>query len=500
MMVKGVAAAAAVVMLAVLAGSARADSWTVLPESAGTSVVSSADVPNASGSLVLPPDWTARASSERALSLEQLAALWRGAGAAYGIPWQVLASINKIESNFGRNMGPSSAGAVGWMQFMPDTWLRWGMDADGDGIADPWNPSDAVYAAARYLAAAGGRLDIPRAIFAYNHADWYVRQVLELARFYGGVGSGEVAFNLDRLQLALEDAQKSVAAVNEKLVATLQKKRRLARRESSLLARAQASRLLSDALALRKRAGQVGVRVDAAAARARRLASTLAAARKDLQAARARTRGAAFTFGGRTLFGTASYSGDYVFPVGGGPAVVSVGRTHHDYPAADIAAPMGSPLYALASGLVRRAWATSEGRCGIGFTMDTEDGQTWTYCHLSYLEPTVGAGTLLAAGQPVGLVGSTGHSTGPHLHLQLNPTNAYPQDQDWFQSFAGLAFSWQDEVPSTRTLAMSLFRPPVFMVEETAPVFAVVPSSSVEFVVSSSGEVDEPVLFTRTGG
>ena len=64
----------------------------------------------------------------------------------------MLAAINKIESNFGRNMGPSSAGAIGWMQFMPSTWLRWGVDANGDGVADPWNAYDAVFSAARYLA------------------------------------------------------------------------------------------------------------------------------------------------------------------------------------------------------------------------------------------------------------------------------------------------------------------------------------------------------------
>ena len=98
------------------------------------------------------------------LSYPQLLALWQRAGAAYGIPWQVLASINKVESNFGRNMGPSSAGAIGWMQFMPSTWLRWGVDANGDGVADPWNPTDAIFSAARYLAAAGG--DEPTSIAA----------------------------------------------------------------------------------------------------------------------------------------------------------------------------------------------------------------------------------------------------------------------------------------------------------------------------------------------
>jgi len=81
-------------------------------------------------------------------------------------------------------MGPSSAGDVGWMQFMPDTWLRWGVDADGDGTADPWNATDAVFSAARYLAAAGAGTDLRRAIFAYNHADWYVDDVLRLASSY----------------------------------------------------------------------------------------------------------------------------------------------------------------------------------------------------------------------------------------------------------------------------------------------------------------------------
>ena len=135
-----------------------------------------------------------------------------------------------------------------------------------------------------------------------------------------------------------------------------------------------------------------------------------------------------------------------MFPVGGGPSVVSVAADHHDYPAADIAAPSGSPLYALAEGIVVKSW-TYDSRCGIGFTMRSADGLVWTYCHLAYLEPTVRAGEPLEAGQPVGLVGSTGHSTGPHLHLQLQPPTLHPQHQAWFQSFAGTAFTWQGDAP-----------------------------------------------------
>jgi hypothetical protein len=125
---------------------------------------------------------------------KNLLQLWQSAGATYGVPWQVLAAINKIESNFGRNMGPSSAGAIGWMQFMPSTWAKYGMDANGDGVADPYNAADAIYSAARYLAAAGATTNLPRAIFAYNHAQWYVDQVLQLASLFGDSSASGLAF------------------------------------------------------------------------------------------------------------------------------------------------------------------------------------------------------------------------------------------------------------------------------------------------------------------
>ena len=98
----------------------------------------------------------------------------------------VLAAINKIESDFGRNLGPSSAGAVGWMQFMPATWATYGVDGDHDGRRDPNDPADAIPAAAGYLKAGGAPGDWYAAVFAYNHADWYVREVLDLADRYQG--------------------------------------------------------------------------------------------------------------------------------------------------------------------------------------------------------------------------------------------------------------------------------------------------------------------------
>lgn len=105
-----------------------------------------------------------------------------------GLSWTVLAAIGQIESGDGQNDGPSSAGALGPMQFMPSTWARWGIDGFGEtGTPDIMNPYDAVPAAADYLCAAGGGTPatLSTAIFAYNHAQWYVDEVLALAHEYG---------------------------------------------------------------------------------------------------------------------------------------------------------------------------------------------------------------------------------------------------------------------------------------------------------------------------
>ena len=113
--------------------------------------------------------------------------IYQAAGMQYGIRWEILAAINEIETDYGRNLNISSAGAVGWMQFMPATWDMYGVDANGDGVKDPFNPVDAIFAAARYLRAAGGDQDVRRAVFAYNHANWYVDSVLMRAQIIGGL-------------------------------------------------------------------------------------------------------------------------------------------------------------------------------------------------------------------------------------------------------------------------------------------------------------------------
>jgi murein DD-endopeptidase MepM/ murein hydrolase activator NlpD len=113
--------------------------------------------------------------------------IYQAAGIEYGVRWEVLAAINEIETDYGRNLNVSTAGAVGWMQFLPSTWKQYGVDANEDGRKDPYNPVDAIFAAARYLKAAGASDDLRRAIFAYNHADWYVDSVVLRARLLGGL-------------------------------------------------------------------------------------------------------------------------------------------------------------------------------------------------------------------------------------------------------------------------------------------------------------------------
>jgi hypothetical protein len=123
----------------------------------------------------------------------RLAPIYRQAAQSYDLGERgpaILAAINWVETDFGSNMGTSSAGAVGWMQFLPGTWASYGVDANGDGRKDPSDPWDAIFAAARYLRASGAPGDWQGAIFSYNHAGWYVEKVERAAaRFAGAAGA-----------------------------------------------------------------------------------------------------------------------------------------------------------------------------------------------------------------------------------------------------------------------------------------------------------------------
>ncbi len=118
---------------------------------------------------------------------QYLIPIYRAAGRRYHVPWQLLAAINRMETDYGRDLSVSSAGAIGWMQFEPGTWEEYGVAVDRHdkvvrGRGNPYNPRDAIFAAARYLRASGATRNVPRAVFAYNHADWYVTQVLSIAQ------------------------------------------------------------------------------------------------------------------------------------------------------------------------------------------------------------------------------------------------------------------------------------------------------------------------------
>jgi len=110
-----------------------------------------------------------------------------------GLRWTLLAAVGQVESGHGRNQGPSSAGAIGPMQFMPGTFRRYAVDGDHDGVADPWDAEDAVWTAARYLCATGARGGTPQgthdALFAYNRAEWYVQLVLATERAIAAAGA-----------------------------------------------------------------------------------------------------------------------------------------------------------------------------------------------------------------------------------------------------------------------------------------------------------------------
>jgi cell wall-associated NlpC family hydrolase len=253
-----------------LSSTAAADTFRVAHPHTGGSAGSAAFAPS-DGAVAFT-----QGQSGGPMSFAALRGIWQAAGNTYGIPWEVLGAINKVETNFGQNLGPSSAGAVGWMQFMPSTWARWGIDANGDGVADPNNPTDAIFSAARYLAGCGGQFDITRAVYCYNHATWYVNEVMGLAALYGGVG-GSGLFAVD-LQPQIATARAVIAISKTQFAAARAQAQTLAQTQRRFLRAATTAHLLSSQLEAQKRAALLSVRRSAADARAARLRRQLRSA------------------------------------------------------------------------------------------------------------------------------------------------------------------------------------------------------------------------------
>ena len=294
------------------------------------------------------PELLGAPAQPQQLTYDQLLAIWQGSRRRpTAIPWQVLAAINKVESNFGRNMGPSSAGAIGWMQFMPDTWARWGVDANGDGIADPWNargrdllapPATSPRPAARPTSRAQSSPTTMRSGTSTRCCS---------SRSSTAGGGATFATALDAAQQ--RSTRRSRRSLDANAEARMPNGRcRVARRSSPTGCSARANRT---PLVLPTSSGRTEARRARRDARAATSRLVLDARRADLADGRdrARRRARDQLSGGRRsrraprrCSARRRYSDGYVFPVGGGAGVVSVGHTHHDYPAADIAAPEGT--------------------------------------------------------------------------------------------------------------------------------------------------------------
>ncbi len=144
--------------------------------------------------------------------------LYLQAAARYGLDWAILAGIGRVECDQGRDSAPSctregavnSAGAGGPMQFLASTWAEYGVDAEGDGPPDRWNPADAIFGAANYLRASGAPGNYREAIYAYNHAGWYVEEVESWAARYSAPPASP-ASSADIVEGALEGADTRLA-------------------------------------------------------------------------------------------------------------------------------------------------------------------------------------------------------------------------------------------------------------------------------------------------
>jgi len=153
-----------------------------------------------------------------------LMSLYVGASQKYGVPWPLLAGVGMEETAQGRNNHTSSAGAQGVMQFLPSTFALYGVDGNGDGRADILNDADSVYSAANALRAwgvAGGAAGVRQALFSYNHADWYVNDVLHYAAQYAA-GSGGIACSSSTVPAASPQAAKAVGWAKDQVGRTYQ--------------------------------------------------------------------------------------------------------------------------------------------------------------------------------------------------------------------------------------------------------------------------------------
>ncbi len=288
--------------------------------------------------------------------------VYQKAGEQYGVPWILLAAIHRVETTFGTNLAVSSAGAIGHFQFMKCTWVGWsysacsnsslgnasigenvytstsiisqhsgyGVDANGDNKADPMNLEDAAHSAAKYLSAnmSGG---LEGAVYAYNHAEWYVDEVMGYFELYS-------------------DGYVPIAG------------------------------------------GMVEIKGNKAWP-------------------------VPFTKGVTSEFGM---------------------RDGTPHKGIDISAPgdsdLGMPVVAFTDGEV--IFSNMSGSFGNLVIIQHENGLKTYYAHLA--QKGINSGTIVHAGQTIGYLGSTGNSTGPHLHFETRVNDVAVNPRTYLSEWIGI--------------------------------------------------------------
>jgi hypothetical protein len=173
--------------------------WGMLAAGATVVAVVLGSVPHVGGGIrsgVVSSSFPAPGDAPSATALADIPpaylSLYRRAAARFGLDWTILAGIGRVECDHGQDPDPACtvegrlnyAGAGGPAQFLVSTWQAYGITPTGTGAPDMWNPADAIFSMANYLHASGAPRDYPDAIYAYNHAWWYVQLVLSWARRY----------------------------------------------------------------------------------------------------------------------------------------------------------------------------------------------------------------------------------------------------------------------------------------------------------------------------